>query len=104
MNLFDDLPQTLPEEMTDLLVRSKSVRIERIVSTGQKSPDPFWYDQDENEWVAVLCGEAILRFENEPHARLMKAGDHVLIAAHCRHRVEYTSSEEPTVWLAVFFQ
>ncbi len=33
----------------------------------------------------------------------MKPGDHVLIEAHCRHRVAWTSDTEPSVWLAVYY-
>lgn len=32
----------------------------------------------------------------------LKPGDWVNIPAHFRHRLEWTSNEEPTVWLAVF--
>ena len=53
-NLFADLPASLPEELVEVLAEGRHVRIERIVSTGQASPDGFWYDQDETEWVCVL--------------------------------------------------
>jgi cupin 2 domain-containing protein len=33
----------------------------------------------------------------------MKVGDWINIPAHQRHRVEWTSPDEPTVWLAVFY-
>lgn len=102
-NLFDGLPRRVPEELTDILVNSDAVRVERIVSTGHRSPDQFWYDQDENEWVVVLQGEATLRFEGQDELRRFGPGDHATIPAHCRHRVESTSTDEPTVWLAVFF-
>ena len=102
-NLFDDLPQATEQEtLADLLTRP-GVRIERIVSTGQSSPPGFWYDQSRGEWVAVLAGEARLRFEDEPAARTLRAGDFVDIAAHRRHRVEWTRPGEPTVWLAVHY-
>ena len=39
-------------------------RIERIVSEGHVSPEGFWYDQDEPEWVALIRGTAELEFEN----------------------------------------
>ena len=102
-NLFEGLPRSLPDELTDVLVRSETVRVERIVSTGHRSPELFWYDQDENEWVVVLKGEATLRFEGQEELRRLGPGDHVTIPAHCRHRVESTASGEPTVWLAVFY-
>lgn len=102
-NLFADLPESLPTELTEILARSPAVRIERIVSTGQSTAKDFWYDQEEHEWVAVLKGEARLLFESESNAVLLQPGDHVLIPAHQKHRVEWTSDREPTVWLAVFF-
>jgi cupin 2 domain-containing protein len=101
-NLFDDLPRALPEELVEILVEHRQMRIERIVSTGQASPESGWYDQDEAEWVVVLAGEAELSYADGESIRL-RPGDHVTIAAHCRHRVAWTTPREPTVWLAVFF-
>ncbi len=100
-NLFQELPTMLPEELIEKLVDSKDIRIERIVSTGHTSPPGFWYDQNESEWVVILQGEATLEFEDE--TRIMKTGDYVLIPPHRKHRVNSTSTKEPTVWLAVFF-
>lgn len=102
MNLFANLPAALPEELTTVLAESKHVRIARIVSTGQASPAGFWYDQADEEWVVVLQGTATLRFD-DGEVLEMTVGDHVLIPAHSRHRVERTSTLEPTVWLAVFY-
>ena len=53
-NLFADLPTALPEELIEVLAENQHVRIERIVSTGHTSPEGYWYDQDEAEWVVVL--------------------------------------------------
>ncbi len=102
-NLFTDLPTTLPEELVEVLAENQHVRIERIVSTGHASPVGFWYDQDEFEWVVVLKGEAKLLFEDGETVE-MTPGDHVLIPAHWKHRVEWTTPDEPTVWLAVFYR
>lgn len=102
-NLFTDLPTTLPEELVEVLAKKHHVRIERIVSTGHASPEGFWYDQDEAEWVVVLKGTAELAFEDGKSVQMMP-GDHVLIPAHRKHRVEWTTPEEPTVWLAVFWK
>ena len=100
-NLLADLPSEIAEELVDVLVQGANVRVERIVSTGQRSRDGFWYDQDEHEWVIVLKGEAKLLVENAESVHL-KPGDHINIPAHRKHRVEWTSPDEPTVWLAVF--
>jgi cupin 2 domain-containing protein len=90
------------ETFTEILARP-GVRIERIVSFGHASPPGFWYDQAQGEWVVVLAGEARLRFEDEPVARTLAAGDFVDIAPHRRHRVEWTRPGAPTVWLAVYY-
>jgi len=103
-NLYDDLPvrPTAAEQISALLVQP-GLRIERIVSTGQASPPGFWYDQPRHEWVAVLSGEARLRFADEHAARTLRAGDFVHIPAHCKHRVEWTHPEMPTIWLAIHY-
>jgi cupin 2 domain-containing protein len=102
-NLFDDLPTDLPAERHDVLLRAPAVRLDRIVSTGHVTPSGEWYDQDTDEWVVVLRGRARLRIEAEPEVRDLYPGDHVLLRAHVRHRVEWTDDAGPTVWLAVYF-
>jgi cupin 2 domain-containing protein len=100
-NLFANIPTALPEELVEVLAQNQHVRIERIVSTGHASPEGFWYDQEESEWVIVLKGEAKLVLEGDDVPITMRPGDHVLIPAHRKHRVEWTTPDEPTVWLAV---
>ncbi len=102
-NLLSPLPTCLPVELVETLAESKHVRIERIVSTGQASAEGFWYDQEQAEWVVVLKGEAKLLFEGETQPVHLKPGDHVTIPANRRHRVDWTTHNEPTVWLAVFY-
>lgn len=89
-------------ERTEVLARGGAVRIERIVSTGQGSPPGFWYDQDEDEWVAVLAGRAGLEIAGGG-ILVLGPGDAVHLPAHRRHRVAWTADDEPTVWLAVFY-
>lgn len=103
-NLFENLPSHLPEELVEVLGKNESVRIERIVSTGHTTPEGEWYDQNEHEWVVLLKGAATLRFENDPQPVQMRPGDFIIIPAHRKHRVERTSPDEPTVWLAVFYR
>lgn len=103
-NLFDDLTTPLAQERFDDLLTRPGLRIERIVSTGQCSPPDFWHDQDEGEWVMVLKGSAGVRLEGEAQERVLRPGDFLDIPARCRHRVEWTSREETTVWLAVFYK
>ena len=102
-NLLTNLPASLPEEMVDVLVSDGDLRIERIVSTGQASPEGFWYDQEEHEWVLLLEGSARLMYADGRRLTL-EVGDHVMIPAHERHRVDWTDPDRPTVWLAVFWK
>ena len=101
-NLFANLPDTMPGEVIQTLLEDRNVRIERIVSRGHCSPPGFWYDQSEHEWVVVLAGAARLRIADEADPRELRAGDFVHIPARQRHRVEWTTPNEPTIWLAVF--
>ena len=102
-HLFHAIPASLPQEISDCLLQSGNVRIERIVSKGQHSPPDFWYDQSEHEWVLLVKGEATLRFEQGDKAVHLAPGSYVNISAHERHRVEWTAADEETVWLAVFY-
>ena len=102
-NLFTDLPGNLPDELFTTLLESSGVRFERIVSHGHASSEGFWYDQHQHEFVIVLKGAARLRFDDEDHAIELKPGDFVNIVAHRKHRVEWTTPDEPTVWLAVHY-
>ena len=101
-NLFHDIPATLPDELFTELASGGSTRILRIVSTGHTTPEGEWYDQEDTEWVVVLKGRARLSFADGRDDLEMEPGDHVLLPAHCRHRVTYTQAAPPTVWLAVF--
>ncbi len=102
LNLFDALPPAgHPDEAFGDLLVVPGLRIERIVSQGHVSPSGFWYDQDWDEWVMVIEGEAHMEIEGRADSLRLGAGDHVWLPAGCRHRVTYTRSQPPTVWLAV---
>jgi cupin 2 domain-containing protein len=101
-NIFSDVPSALRDELVQVLLTKADFRIERIVSHGHASPDGFWYDQEQNEWALLLKGAAKLRFENDLVE--MKSGDFINIPAHRRHRVEWTTPDEPAIWLAVFYE
>ena len=102
-NLFANVPTALPDELVTNVLNRPELRVERIVSHGQASPAGFWYDQEQHEWVLALKGAARLRFEGEDQEVEMAPGDYLYIPAHRRHRVEWTTPDEPTIWLAVFF-
>ncbi|MEP7223425.1 MAG: cupin domain-containing protein [Actinomycetota bacterium] len=89
-----------PEELVEQLVAGHSVRVERIVSSGHSNPSGDWAAQDRDEWVVLLEGDAELEYEDGTRVRLA-SGDHVLIPAGKRHRVEWTRKDPPCVWIAV---
>lgn len=97
-NIFAQIPETLAQEHFLTLCENRTVTIERIVSRSHSSPPGFWYDQNDDEWVIVLRGDAVLEFEGGELIQ-MNAGDHLLIPGHVRHRVNKTGPD--TVWLAV---
>ena len=102
-NLYDDIPAHLPEELFTDILKMEGFRVERIVSHGHTSPDGFWYDQDQNEWVMVLEGAARILFDGETDAVELRPGDYLTIQAHKRHRVEWTAPDQRTVWLAIHY-
>jgi cupin 2 domain-containing protein len=103
-NLFEEIPDNLKDESFQEILSRPNVRIERIVSRGHRSPEGFWYDQDGDEWVLVVRGNAGLEFEGDTPIVELKPGDHLLIPAHQRHRVAWTSKTQETIWLAVHLQ
>jgi cupin 2 domain-containing protein len=104
-NIDGDLPgRSLPDEIVDSLVERPGLRVERIMSTGQTTPEGQWYDQETDEWVLLVAGAARLRIEGEGTDRKLGEGDWILLPAHCRHRVTWTQAEPPTVWLAIHFR
>ena len=102
-NIFNGIPSTLPEEIIQEIISSGNIRIERIISKGQSSPDNFWYDQEENEWVMLIQGRAGLKFFDDEDLVELNEGDYLNIPPHKKHRVEWTDSETETIWLVVFY-
>ena len=103
LNIYSNIPKKLSDEMVDVIFQSEIIRIERIISDGQASPDNFWYDQDENEWVILLKGKAKIKYQDEAEQYLME-GDYIFIPSHKKHRVEWTDNNTKTIWLAVLFK
>jgi cupin 2 domain-containing protein len=100
-NIFTDIPDQLPEEFIECIFKRDNLQIERIISQGHVTPPGQWYDQDWDEWVLLLQGEAIVVYENGNQRFHLIAGDYLLIPAHTRHRVEWTPPDLQTFWLAV---
>lgn len=105
MNFFD-LPKELPDinspEIFEKILQEKNVVIERIISTGQQTPENEWYEQEKAEWVILLQGKAKLLFDDKSTVILNK-GDNIYIPPMQKHRVTYTSQEPVCIWLAVHF-
>ena len=108
-NLFTNINDQVSQEISTVLMQrenSSQVKIEHIISPkGYCSDEGFWYDQDEDEFVTVLQGKARLCFEDRlDHVIELGVGDFVIIPAHEKHRVEWTSKDEQTAWLCVYIK
>ncbi|MBP6367260.1 MAG: cupin domain-containing protein [Nitrosomonas sp.] len=101
-NVFENIPCNIEHELFEFLIKSNTVKIERIISKGHKSPKSAWYDQEENEWIMILKGSAELLFENQVSVQLGE-GDYINIPSHKKHKVSWTDPESETIWLAVHY-
>lgn len=99
-NIYD-LParDKTDHEIFETLAKGSSL-IERIVSFGHPASEVNWYDQESDEWVVLLQGNASILFEDNQTTNLVK-GDYLFIPAHLRHKVTYTSETPPCIWIAV---
>ena len=102
-NIFENIPDATQGEVFETIVENGNVRIERIVSEGQATPEGQWLCQKENEWVILLAGSAEILFEDDGTRYNMAPGDQIFIKSRRRHRVERTDAEKKTLWIAVHF-
>ena len=100
-NIFEKIIVDKTEEFFFEIFKNETIKIEKIVSNGQTSPENFWYEQEKSEFILLLEGFAILEFENREVE--LKKGDCLNIKAKQKHRVKFTSLNEPTIWFAVFY-
>jgi hypothetical protein len=100
-NIFRSAPAAPDTEQFTTLLEQQEVKLERIVSLGQRTPDGEWLQQEAGEWVLVLAGRAQLSFEGQARPLDLAAGDYLYIPPLARHRVERTDNRNKTVWLAV---
>ncbi len=105
-NIFDNIPIDKKNEIFFEILHSKNVKIEKIVSNGQKTPKNFWYNQDKNEFVIILEGFSKLEIKEDGIIKEIELnkGDYIDIKANVEHRVSYTCEENPTIWLVVFYE
>lgn len=101
-NIFNNIPAQLNQEHFQDIISKDGIKIQRIVSQGTSTQDDKWYNQENDEWVIILQGRAILSFEDDSDIKL-SSGDYIHIPAHKKHKVSWTSSHEQTVWLAVHY-
>lgn len=98
---LEDIPSSSKDEVFQTLLSNKNIKIERIISYGQTTPEEYWYDQEDDEFVMVLDGEAKIKYDSGEVFSLKK-GSSLYIKAHQKHQVTYTSN--PAVWLAIFIK
>ncbi len=82
-------------ETFNTLLEHKNIKIELINSNSVISGES--YQQEQDEWILLLEGEAILEVEGV--AQLLKTGDYLFISAQTVHRVFFT--DQKTLWLAI---
>ncbi len=99
-NIFDIKEIISNKEVIETILEAKNIQVERIVSNGEVSPKDFWYNQDNDEWVCLIQGTAILEFEEEEEVKL-KEGDYLLIPAYKKHRVSFLSKEPNCIWITI---
>lgn len=103
-SVFRDIPHQAGRELFGEILQRRDFKLERIVSFGQSTAAGTWLDQPAHEWVLLLAGRARLRMGPAQEEIALEPGDHLLIPAHTRHRVEWTDPGQRTVWLALHFR
>lgn len=97
MNLLEKLPP-LKGELFETLAKQKNVKIVHIVSSDDLEEKEYF--QDEDEFVLILEGEALLEVENEK--KLLKKGEYFYIKSHTKHKI--LSVKNNTHWLAIYIK
>lgn len=102
LSSFSDTGEELFETILEKgeIEKGKGLKLERILSFGNTTPEGEWYDQQWDEWVMVVQGYAILEYDDGQKVTLHR-GDYLTLPAHIRHRVSFTSEE--CIWLALHF-
>jgi len=100
-NIYSKIPDAKNKEVFQALLVNKKLKIERIISHGQITEKGKWLKEAHDEWVILLKGAASLRFLKDNRLIKLSSGDYVFIPANTSHRLEWTSLQEKTIWLAV---
>ncbi|WP_052341209.1 hypothetical protein [Salinarimonas rosea] len=83
------------------LIETEEVRLERVISHGQRSAAAAC-TQGVHEWLVVLKGGTVLELDGEK--RRLGPGDHVFIPAEMKNRVAETATFDETIWLAAYWK
>ena len=94
-NLFRDAMPPDAGERFESLLEHRGLVIERIVSSSRIAATTYVQEQD--EWVVLLRGDAVLDVEGERVA--MRSGDYVFLPSRTPHTVLIVS--DGALWLAV---
>ena len=95
MNFFNITKPVEGTETINELLQHKNVTINRVVSN--RLTDGSWYDQEEDEWLVLIRGVALLLIDNEE--KTLRSGDTLFIPAQQLHKVISTSDD--ALWLTV---
>lgn len=97
-NLFSNADPPADGERFEILLKHRNLAVERIISSDTVTP--VEYIQEQDEWVVLLRGEAVLKASGESYT--LVAGDHAFLPAGTPHTVERVS--QGALWLAVHLQ
>jgi cupin 2 domain-containing protein len=100
-NIYSKIPSAKSREISQAILETAKLKIERIISYGQSTGKGKWLKEAQDEWVIVLKGSGRLRFRTGDRLIMLKAGDYVFIPANTPHRVDWSSPRRNTIWLAV---
>lgn len=90
------------DEFFEDLINNNSFRIERIISSGQRTPDSIWLEEETNEFVLLIEGASNIRFFEDNSTIDLQKGDWFVIPKNTKHRIEYT--ENLTYWLTIHYE
>lgn len=100
-NIFDikNITSVQPE-IFENIIEKNDFKLDRIITQKPYDRPGKWYDQDKDEWVLLLQGEATIEFQNKEIIQLI-SGDYIFIPSHKRHRIKESSQEQKCIWLAI---
>lgn len=94
-NLFANAAPPQEGERFEALLSHKGLVVERIVSSSEIASQEYVQEQD--EWVVLLQGEAVLEVNGE--SVQLRSGDYIFLPSKTPHTVLRVS--DGALWLAV---